>query len=220
MEKRNKRKPIFDKKDCIEGEFSELLNDVENEVNGSLDNTKSIDDFLYDSINSVDVKNEDESISEEYHEIIKSAGLSPVKYFVSRNAFNVVDSIKKEYKLEDKNGTSDDAIFRLAVDQGKINLVNGDLKDVYVIDNEFGGVVKTLEETKYLVSPSESDKDIRLIFSFKEITMDSALPGDTIRMGDLNYETQKKINNVEYGGSSHKIFEPFDHNWESEGNKE
>ena len=138
------------------------------------------------------MKNEDESISEEYHEIIKSAGLSPVKYFVSRNAFNVVDSIKKEYKLEDKNGTSDDAIFRLAVDQGKINLVNGDLKDVYVIDNEFGGVVKTLEETKYLVSPSESDKDIRLIFSFKEITMDSALPGDTIRIGDLNYETQKK----------------------------
>ena len=102
----------------------------------------------------------------------------------------------------------------------KLDLINGDLKESKVYDSDLGDFVKTIEEIKYVISSEENERNIKSNSKFKEIVMSSALPTDTICIGDLDNSTQKKINNFQHGGSSHEIFEPYDHAWENERHKE
>ena len=55
---------------------------------------------------------------------------------------------------------------------------------------------------------------------FLELCISFPLPGDTLSVGDLDLATQKKINNFEYGGTTHDFFEPTNHEWENEHAKE
>ena len=97
---------------------------------------------------------------------------------------------------------------------------HGDLKESKVYDSDLGDFVKTIEEIKYVISSEENERNIKSNSKFKEIVMSSALPTDTIYIGDLDNSTQKKINNFQHGGSSHEIFEPYNHEWENEKSKE
>ena len=220
MEKRLKGKPFFDKKKEIKSEFDDYLENVEMHVNGSADNVKgSIDDFLYGSNNNINTKNNEEAlISEEYRETIKPLGLLPVNYFVSQNAFNEINSIKEKYELVDKDGSLDEQIFRFAIGDGRMDILRGDLKEVYVPDPEsVFPTIKILKEDKYIVTSNEASGGIESIQSFKEVTMSSALPNDIVNMSDIDdASTQKKINNLMNGSGSLKPFEPFDHEWENE----
>ena len=219
MEKRWKGKPFFDKRKEIKGGFDDYLEEIEMPVNGSAYNGNgSIDETVNNYVSEANFLTDEviKTDTNEYNEVIKSSGLPPASYLVSQKAFEEVNKIKNKYALTDDDGSIDEAVFRLAIEEGKINFIGGVLQESYSFDSDVGDFVKTLDEVKYLISAKEVDKDIKLLAPFKEVTMDSALPGDTIYINDLDIATQNKINNLEYGGSSHKIFEPFDHEWENE----
>ncbi|MBW2985033.1 hypothetical protein KY313_00040 [Candidatus Woesearchaeota archaeon] len=216
MEKRWKGKPFFDEREEIQGQLNDLLGDVKTEVNGSLARPKNIDDFLIGSEYTVNVpEKEEQSVYYEPSERIKPSGLPPVKYLVSQKAFDEVNKLKDHYGWNNEEGL-EETIFRFAIQDKKLNLIKGDLKEFSVYDSNLGDFVKTLDEVKYLISAKETDKDIKSLAPFKEVTMDSALPGDTIYIQDLDLATQKKINNWEYGAGSLNVFEPFNHEWENE----
>ena len=216
MEKRHTSKPLFNEKEEIQWQLNDILGDVKTEVNGSLYRPKNIDDFLTVPEYSVKVPEKEElSVYHEPTEMIKPSGLPPVKYLVSQKAFDEVNKLKDHYGWNNEEGL-EETIFRFAIQDNKLDLINGDLKESKVYDSDLGDFVKTIEEIKYIISSEETEKDIKSNSKFKEIVMSSALPTDTVYIGDLDISTQKKINNLEYGAGSLNVFEPFNHEWENE----
>ena len=220
MEKRHKGKPFFNEREEIQGQLNDILYNVKTEVNGSLYSPKNIDDFLTVPEYSVKVPEKEEpSVYHEPTERIRPSGLPPVKYLVSQKAFDEVNKLKDQYGWNNEEGL-EETIFRFAIQDNKLDLINGDLKESKVYDSDLGDFVKTIEEIKYIISSEETEKDIKSNSKFKEIVMSSALPTDTVYIGDLDISTQKKINNLEYGAGSLNVFEPFNHEWENERPKE
>ena len=220
MEKRHTSKPFLGEREEIKGQLNDILYDVKTEVNGSLYSPKNIDDFLTVPEYSVNVPEKEElSVYHEPTERIRPSGLPPVKYLVSQKAFDEVNKLKDQYGWNNEDGL-EETIFRFAIQDNKLDLINGDLKESRVYDSDLGDFVKTMEEVKYIITSEEKNGEIKSKSNFKEIVMSSALPTDTISMGDLDNSTQKKINNFQHGGSSHEIFEPYDHEWENERYKE
>ena len=220
MDKRHTSKPFLGAREEIKGQLNEILYDVKTEVNGSLYSPKNIDDFLTVPEYSVKVPEKEEpSVYHEPIERIIPSGLPPVKYLVSQKAFDEVNKLKDQYGWNNEEGL-EETIFRFAIQDNKLDLINGDLKESKVYDSDLGDFVKTIEEIKYIISSEETEKDIKSNSKFKEIVMSSALPTDTVYIGDLDISTQKKINNLEYGAGSLNVFEPFNHEWENERPKE
>ena len=220
MEKRHKGKPFFNEREEIQGQLNDILYNVKTEVNGSLYSPKNIDDFLTVPEYSVKVPEKEEpTVYHEPTERIRPSGLPPVKYLVSQKAFDEVNKLKDQYGWNNEEGL-EETIFRFAIQDNKLNLINGDLKESKVYDSDLGDFVKTIEEIKYIISSEETEKDIKSNSKFKEIVMSSALQTDTVYIGDLDISTQKKINNLEYGAGSLNVFEPFNHEWENERPKE
>ena len=220
MEKRYKSKPFFNEREEIQGQLNDILYDVKTEVNGSLYSPKNIDDFLTEPKYSVKFQEKEEpSVYHEPSEMIQPSGLPPVKYLVSPKAFDEVNKLKDHYGWNNEEEL-EETIFRLAIQDNKLDLINGELKESKVYDNDLGDFVKTIEEVKYIISSEENERNIKSNSKFKEIVMSSALPTDTVYIGDLDNLTQKKINNFQHGGSSHEIFEPYNHEWENEKSKE
>lgn len=219
MDKRHTSKPFLGEREEIKGQLNEILYDVKTEVNGSLYSPKNIDDFLTEPKYSVKFQEKEEpSVYHEPSEMIQPSGLPPVKYLVSPKAFDEVNKLKDQYGWNNDEGL-EETIFRFAIQDHKLDLINGDLKESKVYDSDLGDFVKTIEEIKYIISSEETEKDIKSNSKFKEIVMSSALPTDTIYIGDLDISTQKKINNLEYGAGSLNVFEPFNHEWENERTK-
>ena len=220
MNKRHTSKPFVTEREEIKGQLNELLYDVKTEVNGSLYIPKNIDDFLTEPKHSVKFQEKEEpTVYHEPTERIRPSGLPPVKYLVSQKAFDEVNKLKDKYGWNNEEEL-EETIFRLAIQDNTLDLINGDLKESKVYDSDLGDFVKTIEEIKYVISSEENEGNIKSNSKFKEIVMSSALPTDTIYIGDLDNSTQKKINNFQHGGSSHEIFEPYNHEWENEKSKE
>jgi len=216
MNKRHTSKPFVTEREEIQGQLNDILYDVKTEVNGSLYSPKNIDDFLTEPKYSVKFQEKEEpTVYHEPTERIRPSGLPPVKYLVSQKAFDEVNKLKDKYGWNNEEGL-EETIFRLAIQDNKLDLINGDLKESKVYDSDLGDFVKTIEEIKYVISSEETYKDLKSNSKFKEIVMSSALPTDTIYIGDLDTSTQKKINNLEYGAGSLNVFEPFNHEWENE----
>ena len=220
MDKRHTSKPFLGEREEIKGQLNEILYDVKTEVNGSLYSPKNIDDFLTEPKYSVKFQEKEEpTVYHEPTERIRPSGLPPVKYLVSQKAFDEVNKLKDKYGWNNEEGL-EETNFRLAIQDNKLDLINGDLKESKVYDSDLGDFVKTIEEIKYVISSEENERNIKPNSKFKEIVMSSALPTDTVYIGDLDNSTQKKINNFQHGGSSHEIFEPYNHEWENEKSKE
>ena len=207
----NRKKPVMDKRAHMDVEFS-YLNSEKQDLGETLSKVEVTLPNSYDSKED-DLNAKLNGGNEQYQEIINPGRLPNAVYYATPNAIREIIGFKRVYgvyPLED---------IVVEFDEGQINKRIMD-RDVYIFQGDLEPSIETLSEEysvrKYLLANYESKKDLEKIKNFVEVNVDSPLRTDFVLVGDLDEKTRKKINNPEYGGSSHDPWEPFEHAWEDE----
>ena len=150
---------------------------------------------------------------EKYNEIIKTDNLPNANYIATPSAIREIMGIKREYgvyPLEKLIVDFDECQVSQKISEGRIYLIST------FSDSVVEGLGHEPNMEKYILANYEDEDVLKDIKGFVEVKTNSPLETDIISICDLDKQTQKKINNLKYGGSTHDLWEPFDHAWEDE----
>ena len=209
-------KPFLNSLDEIKEQVQELEHDSYHQETDSYVRFQERDE-LSDYSNLVEKPVVEMKIArEEYSEVMIGVEYPETKYIFSSLALKEVSKLAGE---QDYDYKSLESLTKQALYEEIVYLKKGGFKEKIVLDH-LGNKLTEIESITYVLAGHEDLEKLVDTNNLLELYTSFPLPGDTLAVGDLDLATQKKINNFEYGGTTHDFFEPTNHEWENEHAKE